>query len=109
MSEAVAIHGKIKAKAFPARAAILLKMLNVDETIVEAVYEKPGSKKIGHYVPGTRIPIKSDSDLDISSIGKAPVLNLAWHISSEIKSYMKTLGYEGLLIDVISDTDFDSN
>ena len=55
------------------------------------------------------IPIKSDSDLDISSIGKAPVLNLAWHISSEIKSYMKTLGYEGLLIDVISDADFDSN
>ena len=46
LSEAVAIHGKIKAKAFPARAAILLKMLNVDETIVEAVYEKPGSKKL---------------------------------------------------------------
>ena len=52
-------YGIINAKAFPGRAAILVKMLNLDSDIISKVYEKPGSLKIGHYLPGTRIPIHS--------------------------------------------------
>jgi hypothetical protein len=34
-------------KAFPGRAAIRVKLLELDETMLTAVYEKPGSMKIG--------------------------------------------------------------
>src|SRR5206468_3983657 len=56
-------QGRLRAKAFPGRAAILVKLLGLDESLVSAVYEKPGSMKVGHYVPGTRIPIGSDDEL----------------------------------------------
>ena len=70
------------------------QVLGLDENAIAAVYEKPGSAKIGHYVPGTRIPIRSDDGLPVrSSAGDGPVLNLAWHISEEIKSYMRGRGY----------------
>ena len=39
-------YGKIPAKAFPGRAAILIKMLDLNEKVISAVYEKPNSKKI---------------------------------------------------------------
>lgn len=86
------INGKLIAKAFPGRAAILVKLLELDENYIAAVYEKPGSMKIGHYVPGTRIPIRSDEELDTNDKGRV-VLNLAWHISREIKNYMTDLGF----------------
>jgi SAM-dependent methyltransferase len=100
----VKTHGKIRAKAFPGRAAILVKMLGLDSDLIEAVYEKPLSGKINHYVPGTRIPILSDDDLDLTETQK-PLLNLAWHISEEIKSYLKNRGYQGTIIDILSQED----
>ena len=70
---------------------------------ISAVYEKPGSGKIGHYVPGTLIPIKSDDDF-LEKDGT--VLNLAWHISTEISSYLKSRGFSGKIIDIITENDF---
>jgi SAM-dependent methyltransferase len=96
-------HGKLAAKAFPGRAAIPIKMLGLDERMVSAVYEKPGSGKIGHYVPGTRIPILSDDDF---RPGSGPLLNLAWHIAGEIRAYMQQRGYTGRMLDIISPEDF---
>ena len=37
--------GKIYAKAFPGRAAILVKLLNLTPNDIEAVFEKPNSQK----------------------------------------------------------------
>ncbi len=99
-------HGKLRAKAFPGRAAILVKLLGLNEDIISAVYEKPGSMKIGHYVPGTRIPIRSDDELFTLPDKSQPLLNLAWHISGEIHNYIKKQGYTGPIIDVISGEDF---
>jgi hypothetical protein len=96
-------HGKLAAKAFPGRAAIPIKMLGLDERMISAVYEKPGSGKIGHYVPGTRIPILSDDEF---APGAGPLLNLAWHISGEIRTYMQERGYTGRVLDIISSEDF---
>jgi len=87
----VARYGRLSAKAFPGRAAILVKLLGLDDNSIEAVYEKPGSMKIGHYVPGTRIPIKSDDDFFSLSEKPKVILNLAWHISSEIKDYLQKM------------------
>lgn len=100
-------HGKLKAKAFPGRAAILVKLLGLNEELISAVYEKQGSLKIGHYVPGTRIPIRSDEDLFALPDKSQPLLNLAWHISREICEYLRENGYNGPIIDILNSEDFD--
>lgn len=100
--ELVKKHGPIPAKSFPGRAAILMKLLRLTETEIRAVHEKPGSMKIGHFVPGTRIPILSDDEMSI----KVPVvLNLAWHISDEIRGYLKERGFQGEILDIYSQND----
>jgi hypothetical protein len=99
-------HGPLAAKAFPGRAAIPIKMLNLSTAQVSAAYEKPSSAKIGNYIPGTRIPIRSDSAFSRVSIGSGPVLNLAWHIADEIQGYLRKRGYDGPIIDIISPDDF---
>jgi SAM-dependent methyltransferase len=103
IEEKVRQFGKLSAKAFPGRAAILVKLLKLNENSISAVYEKPGSMKVGCYLPGTRIPIHSDDDLVDKN---KPLLNMAWHISSEIQSYMKENGYTGEIIDILSPNDF---
>lgn len=97
-------HGPLQAKAFPGRAAIPIKILGLTTEHVAAAYEKPLSQKIGHYIPGTRIAIRSDDEFQLSST--APLLNMAWHISDEIQGYMKGRGYRGPIIDIISADDF---
>jgi SAM-dependent methyltransferase len=101
-------HGPLAAKAFPGRAAIPIKMLGLSNADISAAYEKPSSAKIGHYIPGTRIPIVSDDDFQPTAYGPAPLLNLAWHIADEIKSYLRDRGYNGPIIDIISPDDFSS-
>ena len=96
----VAQHGPLRAKAFPGRAAILVELLALDHTMVRAVYEQPRSPKIGHYVPGTRIPIVSDDSFDAHDA--SPVLNLAWHIPLEIERYLRTRGFTGPVLPVLS-------
>lgn len=99
-------NDKIAAKAFPGRAAILMKLLDLDFHNLQGVYEKPGSKKIGHYVPGTRIPILSDEDLFNNSNQEVPLMNLAWHIPSEVRSYLKENDYHGEVFEIIDTNDW---
>ncbi len=105
INDLVSAHGALPAKAFPGRAAILVKMLGLTDKHISAVYEKPGSKKIGHFLPGSRIPIKSDSEL--SFVNKnLPIINLAWHIAPEISEYLKSLGYLGKMINIVDPESF---
>jgi len=106
INQLIAQHGKLRAKAFPGRAAILVKLLGLTEESISAVYEKPGSLKIGHYVPGTRIPIISDDILFEEESHDQPLLNLAWHISDEIRHYLADRGYDGPIIDIVDKSDF---
>ena len=106
IADLVARHGPLSAKAFPGRAAILVKLLGLDTGSIAAVYEKPGSMKIGNYLPGTRIPIKSDVEL-FALVPQPPVLlNLAWHISAEIKEYLRRNGYSGSVVDILDPSGF---
>lgn len=108
LQDMVRRSGMFQAKAFPGRAAILVKLLGLSEQSIAAVHEKPGSMKIGHYLPGTRIPIRSDNELFHSQRTANPLLNLAWHIPAEIRSYLKEHGYRGPVIDIVSEEDFAS-
>lgn len=101
LADHVGKYGKLKAKAFPGRAAILVKLLDLNDDLISAVYEKPGSMKIGNYLPGTRIPICSDEDLFALTDKSKPLLNMAWHISGEIRGYLTNHGYSGPIIDIL--------
>jgi len=90
----------LPAKAFPGRAAILVKLLDLDSTKILTVYEKPGSPKIGHYVPGTKIPISSDEEVVFAKL-KVPIINLAWHISTEIHQYLHSVGLQTEIIEIL--------
>lgn len=99
ISERVNRDGKLRAKAFPGRAAILIKLLNLNESHISAVYEIKGSNKVGHYIPGTRIPILPEAELYTQDKSK-PILNLAWHIPAEVRANLKSHGYTGEVIDI---------
>ena len=98
--------GMLHLKAFPGRSAILIKILGLDEKMVSAVYEKPGSLKIGQYVPGTRIPILSDNQLFDNISNVKVLINLAWHIPNEIEKYLRNNNYKGQIINILSVSDF---
>ena len=92
-------HGKLRAIAFPGRAAILIKLLGVDTDLISAVYEIEGSIKTGYYVPGTRIPILPEAVL-FKEDKTLPILNLAWHLPKEVRANLARHGYTGAVIDI---------
>jgi len=96
----VKIYGKLRAKAFPGRAAILIKLLGLNESHISAVYEIRGSMKVGYYVPGTRIPILPEAELYSLENQDKLILNLAWHIPGEVRANLTLNGYIGEVLDV---------
>lgn len=107
IAAAVEQHGPLTGKAFPGRSAILVKLLELDASMVQYVHEKPGSMKIGHKIPGTDIPIVSDDDIDWAAHGDAPILNLAWHIAAEIEGYLRNDGLTAPIMSIFSPEEFD--
>ena len=101
ITDAFKKNGPLVAKAFPGRAAIPIKMLGLDSDLISGAYEKPNSKKIGYYIPGTRIPILSDNHILQHHRKGSPIINLAWHIEDEIRKYMGRQGYAGQFINII--------
>jgi len=99
IQQLVGKYGPLPAKAFPGRAAILIKLLNLDKNSISVVYEKPGSMKIGNFLPGTNIPIRSDDEL-LRKPFPPVIINLAWHISEEIRNYLIAEGFDGEVIDI---------
>jgi len=97
--------GALPAKGFPGRAAILIKILNLDNHHIKAIYEQAKSNKVGNYAPGTKIPIVSDVGLKKID-RKVPIINLAWHINKEIKTYLKKNFINNKIIDILSQQDF---
>ena len=93
-------NGKFIAKAFPGRAAILIKLLNLNEKHISSVYEIKGSAKVNHYVPGTRIPILPEAELYKKKNLTKPILNLAWHLPKEVRNNLSKNGYLGKVIDI---------
>lgn len=99
-------YGALKAKAFPGRAAILLKILSLNKKSISTVFEKPNSMKVGNYVPGTNIPIKSEKILFRDIKNEKIIINLAWHITKEIREYLKSKGFTGRVVNILDKRDF---
>ena len=84
-------------KSFPGRASILVSLLGIDHKFQPYVFEKPGSMKIGNYLPGTRIEIRSDDQWINKTIQPDNMIIWAWHICDEVATYMRSNGYRGRL------------
>ena len=91
--EGLAIAGK----AFPGRASIIINSLGLDHNDLPVIFEQPTSPKVGHYVPGTKIPILAEKDLNEYDV----LINFAWHIDKEISAYLKRQGFDGEVVPIL--------
>ena len=93
-------YGPLTAKAFPGRAAIIVEYLGLNESHLSAVYEITGSKKVGYYVPGTKIPILPEAELFSKKNLPDIIINLAWHIPTEVNANLCAHGFNGKMINI---------
>ena len=80
----------------PSRASTLVNYTGITKEIVDCICEVNSSYKIGHYMPGTNIPVVSENII----FKKKPkyLLLLSWHISKELIKNLKKKGYKGKFI-----------
>jgi hypothetical protein len=63
---------------------------------VACVCEVPGSDKIGHFIPGTRIPVVDEARL--FQLQPPHVVLFSWHLADVIVPKLRERGYEGEII-----------
>ena len=80
----------------PSRSTTLVNYVGINEEMVDCICEIRGSHKIGHYLPGTKIPVMPEDII----FKKKPqyLLLLSWHISKELIKNLKKKGYRGKFI-----------
>ena len=87
---------KIYGIGAPSRASTLINYVGLDESIIDCVLEIKGSYKIGHYIPGTKIPILEEKKLFFNQ--PEYIILFSWHIKDELKKNLKRKGYKGKFI-----------
>jgi hypothetical protein len=75
-----------------ARATTLINYCGLDVEDVECVCEVAGSDKIGHYIPGTRIPVVDEAKLFEE---QPPAILFSWHLADRIVPKLRERGYHG--------------
>ncbi|OGG80032.1 hypothetical protein A3A39_02995 [Candidatus Kaiserbacteria bacterium RIFCSPLOWO2_01_FULL_54_13] len=89
-------RGSVAALGSPARSNTLLNFAKIDGTILDCIYEKNGSLKIGLCTPGSHIPVVSESLIRTDK--PKFLLMLSWHIGAELMGLMRKKGYRGKFI-----------
>ena len=87
---------KIYGIGAPSRATTLINYTGLTHDLIDCVLEVDGSYKIGHYIPGTKIPILSEKLL----LKNKPdyLILFSWHISKELKLNLRNKGFDGKFI-----------
>ena len=80
----------------PSRATTLVNYTGLTKEIIDCICEVNNSYKVGHYMPGTNIPVVSEDII----FKKKPdyLLMLSWHISKDLIKIFKKKGYKGKFI-----------
>ena len=80
----------------PSRATTLINYTGLTKEIVDCICEVNNSYKVGHYMPGTNIPVVSENII----FKKKPdyLLMLSWHIAKDLIKIFKKKGYKGKFI-----------
>ena len=97
-------YGPLPAKSYPARACVIINYLGLSNKNIKNIFEKDISKKLNKYVPGTNIKIIGDKKFDKRN-KEIPIINFSWHISYEIKDYLKKMGIKNRIIDIVEKRD----
>lgn len=87
---------KIAGISAPSRSTTLINYLGLDENIIEYIFEVKGSKKIGMYLPGTKIKIIEEKIQNLKKYDY--LLILSWHIQKDIIKILRKKGYKGKFI-----------
>lgn len=87
---------KIAGISAPSRSTTLINYLGLDESIIEYIFEIKGSKKIGMYLPGTKIKIVEEKIEDLKKYDY--LLIFSWHIQKDIIKVLRKKGYKGKFI-----------
>ena len=87
---------KIYGISAPSRATTLINYVGIKADIIDCILEIEGSQKIGHYLPGTNIPILNEKKLYLDQPDY--VLLLSWHISDELINTLRNKGFKGKFI-----------
>lgn len=87
---------RVGAIGAPSRASTLINYIGLNEDIIDFVLEAPGSKKIGHYMPGTKIPVLEETTDKLNSVDA--LLLLSWHIAEELIPKIRAKGFTGKFI-----------
>lgn len=86
---------KIYGIGAPSRSTVLIHYLGMQD-ILDCVCEVPTSKKIGHFVPGTAIPIVDEECLYRDQPEYAMLLS--WHIADELIPKIRERGFKNKFI-----------
>lgn len=87
---------KIGAIGAPSRASTLITYSGLNEHDIIGVGEVTGSAKIGKNMPGTKIPVISESEL--LKLNPTHLLILSWHIKDPIMKSLRQSGFKGKFI-----------
>jgi hypothetical protein len=79
-----------------ARATTIINFCDLDHEDVPYVCEVAGSDKIGHYIPGTRIPVVDESRLFEEQPPRAMLFS--WHLADVIVPKLRERGYRGEIL-----------
>jgi hypothetical protein len=79
-----------------ARATTIINYCRLDVEEIPYVCEVPGSDKIGHYIPGTRIPVVDETVLFDEQ--PARTLLFSWHLADVIMPKLRARGYDGEIL-----------
>jgi hypothetical protein len=78
-----------------ARATTIINYAGLDVEDIAYVCEVPGSDKIGHYIPGTRIPVVDEARLFEE---QRDAILFSWHLADVIVPKLRERGYTGEII-----------
>lgn len=87
------LQGKFYGKSLPGRAIMLISALELGASQMPAIFEQEKSPKVGFFVPGTSIKVRSDNELLVLNPDRIVVW--AWHIADEICDYLESLNFHG--------------
>lgn len=79
-----------------ARATTIINYCGLDSADLDCVCEVQGSDKIGHYIPGTTIPVVDEEVLFREQPPRA--ILFSWHLADSIVPKLRERGYGGEII-----------
>jgi len=90
------VTGKVWGIGAAARATTIINYCGLDVEDIDLVCEVPGSDKIGHYIPGTHVPVVDEARLFDQDA--RPGLLLSWHMADIIVPKLRARGYDKPII-----------